>query len=132
MCRGTLRALQYAKRLAGDVRALCIATTPEVHERLERRWNRFPILTEGIKLVIIDYDYRDILTPLTDYIAQASQKEFPGQLITVVVPEFVPDDAFARVLHNQTANLLRSRLRGFEDVIIIDVPYHIPSVSEAK
>ncbi|MCB0010693.1 MAG: APC family permease, partial [Anaerolineales bacterium] len=130
--RGTLRALQYANRLAGDVRALCIATTPEVHERLERRWNRFPILTEGIELVIIDYDYRDILTPLTDYIAQASQKEFPGQLITVVVPEFVPDDAFARVLHNQTANLLRNRLRGFEDVIIIDVPYHIPSVNEAK
>ena len=29
------------------------------------------------------------------------------------------------MLHNQTANILRRRLRSKEDVIVIDVPYHI-------
>lgn len=128
--RGTLQALQYAKRIATDVRALCIATTPEVHERIERRWARFPKLTEGIKLVIIDYDYRDILTPLVDYIETVNHDEFPDLLITVVIPEFVPADPPARILHNQTANLMRRHLRAREDVIVIDVPYHIPSVGE--
>lgn len=126
--RGTLQALQYAKRIATDVRAICIATTPEMRERVERRWERFPNLTKDIDLVIIDYDYRDILTPIVAYIEVISQKEFPGWLITVVIPEFVPSDTFSHILHNQTANLLRRHLRSQERVIVIDVPYHIPSV----
>jgi hypothetical protein len=125
--RGTLQALQYAKRLATDVRAVCIATTPEMHERVERRWARFPKLTAGIELVIIDYDYRDILTPLVEYIEKVNHEEFPDLLITVVIPEFLPTDSFSQVLHNQTANLIRRRIREREHVIVIDVPYHIPT-----
>jgi amino acid transporter len=129
--RGTLRALQYAKRIATDVRAVCVATTPEMRERVERRWARFPQLTTGIELVLIDYDYRDILTPLVEYIEKVNHEEFPGWLITIVIPEFVPSDTASRVLHNQTAGLMRRRLRERVDVIVIDVPYHIPHLNEA-
>lgn len=125
--RGTLRALQYAKRIATDVRAVCVATSPEVHERIERRWNRFPKLTEGIELVILDYDFRDILTPLVNYVEKVDQDEYPGQLVTIVIPEFIPTEAMAGVLHNQTAKILRNRLRADQDIIVIDVPYHIPT-----
>lgn len=123
--RGTLRALQYAKRISSDVRAVCVVTSPEMHERLLRRWDRFPKLTEGIELVLIDYDYRDVLTPLVDYIERVNHEEFQEHLITVVIPEFVPLEAPARLLHNQTANILRSRLHSKEDIVVIDVPYHI-------
>jgi amino acid transporter len=123
--RGTLRALQYAKRISDDVRAVCVITSPETRERVERRWNRFPELTQDVKLILIDYDYRDILTPLADYIEQVNRDEFPHQLTTVVIPEFIPEVAVAGLLHNQTANILRSRLRRFEDIVVIDVPYHI-------
>ncbi|MAS37907.1 MAG: hypothetical protein CL610_28185 [Anaerolineaceae bacterium] len=123
--RGTLRALQYAKRIGDDVRAICVATTPQVHERIESRWARFPELTEGIELVIIDYDYRDILTPIVNYIDNVNREEFKKQLITIVIPEFVPANRGATILHNQTANILRSRLHAQEDVVVIDVPYHI-------
>ena len=125
--RGTLRALQYAKLIATDVRAVCVATTPEIHERIEQRWARFPKLTNGIRLVIIDYDYRDILTPLVDYVDRVNRLEFDDQLVTIVIPEFVPEEPLANVLHNQTANILRRELRNREDVIVIDVPYHIPA-----
>lgn len=125
--RGTLRALQYAKRIATDVRAVCITTSPEMRERVERRWARFPKLTAGIKLVVIDYDFRDIIEPLVDYIEKVNHNEFHDLLITVVIPEFVPSEAPARILHNQTAGFIRRRLREREDVIVIDVPYHIPS-----
>lgn len=123
--RGTLRALQYAKRITDDVRAVCVATTPEVHQRIERRWARFPKLTASVQLIIIDYDYRDILTPIESYIEQVNHEEFPGSLITVVIPEFVPSSPIAQILHNQTANLLQRRLRAHQDVIMIDVPYHL-------
>jgi amino acid transporter len=128
--RGTLLALQYARRIATDVRAVCITTTPEVRGRVERRWARFPKLTAGIKLVLIEYDYRDILEPLVEYIEKVNHHEFPGLMITVVIPEFVPSDSASRVLHNQTANLMRRRLREREHVIVIVVPFHIPSLGE--
>lgn len=125
--RGTLLALQYAKRLSNDVRALSITTSDETRERLLRRWNRFSNITDDIKLVMIDYDYRDILNPLVHYIEQVNNEEFPDQLTTVVIPEFVAEHRMSRVLHNQTANRLRARLRSYKDIVIIDVPFHIDS-----
>ncbi len=129
--RGTLRAMQYSKRIATDVRAVSIATSPAVRERIQERWARFPKMTKDVELVIIDYDYRDILTPLEDYIENLNQTEFPDQLITVVIPEFVPASQMTQILHNQTANLLQRRLRARPDVIMIDVPYHLAPVSES-
>lgn len=129
--RGTLRALTYAKRIASDVRAVSIVTSPAQRERIERRWNRFPELTAGVKLVLIDYDYRDILEPLVEYIHWVNGVEFPDQLVTVVIPEFVPDSLPGQFLHNQTANFLRLRLRNEEDVVVIDVPYLIRRAPES-
>ncbi len=130
--RGTIRALKYARRIADDVRAVSIATSPEVRERLERRWARFPNLTEGIRYDIIDYDFRDILDPLIDYIDHVNNAEFPGQLVTVVVPEFIAESFWAGFLHNQTANIIRRRLRHQENLIIIDVPFHVGPAGYAQ
>lgn len=123
--RGTLRAIRYARHFSSNVRVVAISTSDEMRARIQRRWDRFADLTADCQLIIIDYEYRDILTPLVDYIAGVTNEEYPGQLITVVVPEFVPESAWGHLLHNQTANILRVRLLGIEDVVLIDVPYHV-------
>jgi hypothetical protein len=46
-------------------------------------------------------------------------------LTTVIIPEFVPESLSEQLLHNQTANLLRLRLRQHQDIVVIDVPYHV-------
>lgn len=124
--RGTLRALRYAKRISHDVRAVYIATDDAQKERFMVRWQRFPEMTDNVTLQCIEYEYRDILTPLVDYIDEVSHKEFPGRLITVVIPEFVPESFTGHLLHNQTANILRVRLRTLQNVVVIDVPFHVP------
>jgi amino acid transporter len=123
--RGTLLALNYAKRFSSDVRAVCVITSQEFTERLHHRWRRFPNVTRDISLVEIDYDYRDILAPLVQYIKQVSTDEFPEKITTVVVPAFVPENGLANFLHNQTANRIRDHLRHFSNIVIIDVPYQI-------
>jgi hypothetical protein len=128
--RGVLRALKYARRLSDDVRAICITTSPEMRRRVEDRWSRFPELTEDVHLICIDYDYRDIMTPLVDYILRVNHEEFPEQLVTVVIPEFVAETLWERTLHNQTANSLRRALHQHHDLVVIDVPYHIMSTKE--
>ncbi len=128
--RGTLRALRYARRIATDVRAVCITTSPEMKERLIRRWNRFDDITHDIKLICIDYDYRDILTPLVDYILHVNHDEFPDHLTTVVIPEFIAEEGWEQLLHNQTANSLRRALHRHEDIVVIDLPFHIRSAKD--
>jgi amino acid transporter len=123
--RGTLRALKYARLISPNVRAVCIATSEEMKERVQRRWDQFPEITGNIRLIFIDYDYRNILEPLVEYIDRVNNGEYPGQLTTVVVPEFIPISVPAQLLHNQTANILRLRLHTSKDVIVIDVPYHV-------
>lgn len=129
--RGTLRAMRYAKRISSNVRAVCICTSPEMKARFEEQWARFPEVTDGIELVMIEYEYRDILKPLVQYIEETVHHDYPNQLITVLIPEFIPKHQAAQFLHNQTANMIRSRLRRQDNIVIIDVPYLVDGQPEA-
>ncbi len=123
--RGTLRALQYAKLITKDVRAVYISTDASLKERFLRRWKKFPLLTQNVNLIGIDYDYRDVLTPLIEYIEHVHSVEFPDQSITVIIPEILTNSLLSSGLHNKTALLLRGRLRHYLDIIIIEIPFHI-------
>ncbi len=128
--RGTLRALAYAKRFSSDVRAVCVTTSTEMRERILKRWARFPEITSSIRLVCIDYEYRDVLHPLVDYIEHINHDEFRDQLTTVVIPEFVAESLWEQLLHNQTAWRLRHELAQHRDIVLINVPFHLQSVKE--
>jgi amino acid transporter len=123
--RGSLLALEYAKRISKDVRVLSIVTDEASRQHIMERWDRFTDCTSCTKLELIEYDYRDVLTPIVDYIIHVNTVEFPHKLITVVIPEFIPERWIARFFHNQTASQLRWRLRQFKDIVIIEVPFKI-------
>lgn len=123
--RGTLLALQYAKMISSDVTALTIFTDEDSKEKFFAKWDRFAEITQGIQLVAVDYDYRDILNPVINYIKHINEVEFCDQLTTVVIPEFLPREKFAKFLHNQTASRLRALLKDDKDIVIIQVPFHI-------
>jgi amino acid transporter len=125
--RGSLLALEYAKRLSKDVRVLSIVSDQASRDHIMERWERFSDCTSCTKLELVNYDYRDVLTPIVDYIIHVNTVEFPHKLITVVIPEFIPERWIARFFHNQTASQLRWRLRQFKDIVIIEVPFKIDS-----
>jgi hypothetical protein len=121
--KGTLRALRYARKISSNVQAVCIVTDARMKEKIETRWARFPEITSDIQLVMIDYEYRDILTPLVKYIEDATENAYCNQLVTVLIPEFISESWVTQLLHNQTAGLLRSRLKRHDNIVLIDVPY---------
>ena len=123
--KGSLLALQYAQRISNNVQVVCIVTSESTKERFQERWDRFPSLTSKAKLVYIDYDYRDIITPIIDYILKVTEEDHPNEKTTVLIPEFISSSIRESLLHNHTANLLRGRLRSHQDIIIIDVPFHL-------
>jgi hypothetical protein len=54
----------------------------------------------------------------------AAQRQ-SNELITIVVPQFVPHCWWHNLLHTQTAVLLRLGLLFKPGIVVTDVPYHV-------
>jgi hypothetical protein len=123
--RASLRAIKYAHRFASDVRVVHVVFSEEEEATIRTKWAKCQTVLGSAQLVFLQSDYRELLNPIVAYIDRVNNQEFPGQLVTVVIPEFLPDNRATMVLHNQTAAQLLVRLRNYEDVVVIDVPYHL-------
>jgi hypothetical protein len=60
-----------------------------------------------------------------EYINQLLELRQPNELLTVVVPQFVPKHWWENLLHNQTALLLRFALLFKPGLVILEVPYQV-------
>jgi hypothetical protein len=119
--RGVVRALQYAKTLAPNamVRAVYVETDPAKTARLEERWGVWGL---GVPLVVLTSPYRSLLRPLLDYV-DAIQSRGEDQMVTIVLPEFLPRKWWQHILHNQTALMIKAALLFRRNTVVADVPY---------
>jgi hypothetical protein len=120
--QGSLAALRYARKLSPDVTAVHVSINPVESEKLRERWD---VYGEGFRLVILNSPYRLMIEPLLDYLAYLEANKQPNEIITIVVPNFIPKESWSRVLHMRTAETLRKVLRNREDVVITEVPYQV-------
>jgi amino acid transporter len=120
--QGTLAGLRYARMLSDDVTCVHIVIEPADAEKTRKKWE---IWGEGVRLVMLDSPYRLFVEPLLEYIADLAEKRQPGEIITVVVPEFVSDNRLTTALHTNTAEILRGQLKTQHGIVITNVPYHV-------
>jgi amino acid transporter len=120
--RGSLAALRYARSLTDDITAVHVSLDPEEAERLQQKWETWG---EGIRLVILDSPYRLLIEPLLEYIEEINRKRQPNEVITIVVPEFIPRHRYNNLLHTQTAFWLRLALMFKPGIVITNVPYQV-------
>jgi amino acid transporter len=120
--RGTLAALHYARSLSADVTAVHVPIDPAEGEALRRKWEQWG---DGIRLVMLESPYRLFLEPLLEYIEEVAAHRQPNEIITVVVPQFVPKHWWSNLLHTQTAIQLRLVLLFKPGIVVTDVPYHL-------
>jgi amino acid transporter len=120
--RGVVRAVQYARTLAAPaavVRAVYVEADPGRTSRLEEKWGKWGL---GVPLVVLTSPYRSLLRPLLDYIDQI-QSRGDDQMVTIVLPEFLPRKWWQHILHNQTALLIKGALLFRRNIVVTDVPY---------
>jgi amino acid transporter len=119
--RGVVRAVQYARTLAPTavVRAVYVETDPAHTARLEDKWGKWGL---GVPLVVLTSPYRSLLRPLLDYLDHL-QSRGGEQMVTIVLPEFLPRHWWQHVLHNQTALLVKGALLFRRNTVVADVPY---------
>ena len=120
--QGSLAALRYARMLSDDVTAVHVAIDPAEAEKVKKKWEMWG---EGVRMVMLNSPYRLFLEPLLEYITEISERRQPGETITIIVPEFIPNNFLGSALHTNTADLLRSQLKRQEGIVIINVPYHL-------
>jgi hypothetical protein len=120
--RGVLRALEYAKAIAPEhVTAVYINLDYEATQKLRAKWSEW---VEGVELVVIASPYRSLVGPLSRYVDRRI-KQHEDQMVTVVLPEFVPAKWWQHLLHNQSSLMLKGALLFKRNVIVTSVPYHL-------
>ena len=119
---GTLAALSYARLLSDDLTAVYISLNPDEIKGIREKWE---VWGEGVRLVILESPYRLLIEPLLDYISEIISRRQPNEIITIVVPQFVPRRWWHNILHMQTANWLRLALLFKPGIVITDVPYQV-------
>ena len=119
--RGVVRAVQYARTLAptATVRGVFVEIDPGQTRRLEERWAQWGL---GVPLVVLGSPYRSLLRPLLENVDKIHARG-DDQMVTVVLPEFLPRRWWQHVLHNQTALLVKGALLFRANTVAADVPY---------
>jgi hypothetical protein len=120
--RGSLAALRYARTLSDDITAVYVSIDPNEAAKIQKKWE---IWGEGVRLVILDSPYRLFLEPLLEYIEEIDEQRQANEIITVVVPQFVPRHWWTRFLHARTADTLRKVLLNRTEIVITEVPYEV-------
>jgi amino acid transporter len=119
--RAVVQAVEYAKTLSSDVRAVYVNVDTAVTDQLRRDWERWG---QGVPLVILESPYRSLMQPFLDYI-EAVDAERPHDFLTVVLPEFVPARWWHHLFHNQRALLIKGALLFKPNVVVTSVPFHL-------
>ncbi len=119
--RAVVQAVEYARTLSSDVRAVYVSVDPMFTERLRSDWEQWG---QGVPLVVLESPYRSLLEPFLEYIEQVDA-ERPGTFLTVVLPEFVPAKWWHHLFHNQRALLIKGALLFKPNVVVTSVPFHL-------
>jgi len=118
---GVLPALEYARTLSHDCRALFVEIDPVETRLIRERWEDFGL---GVPLVILESPYRSVIGPVLKYLEEV-KKERPNYVVTVVLPEFVPRKWWHKLLHNQSGLFLKIALMLRRDIVFTNVRYYL-------
>ena len=117
----TLRALAFARATApATLRAITVSAEDDATTRsLADAWTQRAV---PMDLVVIESPYRETVRPVLRYVGHL-RREHPGDVIAIVIPEYVASPGWQHLLHNQTALRLKTRLLFEPAVTVTSVPW---------
>jgi amino acid transporter len=120
----TLQALAFARAThPSTLTAVTVQVDQQETQALADEWRAREI---PVELKIINSPYREITTPLLDYIRDI-HRDSPRDAVCVFIPEYIVGHWWEDLLHNQSALRLKARLLFTPGVMVANVPYHLTS-----
>lgn len=125
------KSLRFALKLSGEVYAVQVRADEKMDD-LVALWPEMveaPTRLLGIpppQLVVIESPYRQLISPLLDYITTFVDAH-PDRQIAVIIPDLIEQHWYHYLLHNQQGEVLKALLllRAQERVVIIGVPWYL-------
>lgn len=114
--------IDYATKISDDIKVVHISTDKEFTEKFIKKWDSW---NPGVELVVIESQFRSVFDPLVEFIITSDKNKEPGEVVTVLIPEFVTCKWWHRFLHNQTGLMLQNMLVFQTDVVVTTVPFHL-------
>lgn len=127
--RGIFPALDYARSLFSDCRALHIEIDANETARLRKEWEEY--VGDEVPLVILPSLYRSLIAPMLVYLDEV-QKERENHTVTIILPENVSSKWYHSLLHNKNGLLLRLYLLNKPGVIVTNVRYFLDREIDAE
>jgi amino acid transporter len=118
--KGVLRGVQWARSLNPDrILAVTVASNDEERKAIEEQWKAFDV---PIELHTVYSPYRELTRPIMQFIDELDEQH-EGDIITVVIPEFVTSWK-TQWLHNGSAFALKAKLLYRPHTAVVSVPIH--------
>ena len=121
--RSAVQAINVARTLSDDVRAVIVADDQVEAQEARDRWER---QIPGVALVVVESPYRALTGPLLAYLDVLDHSWPPDReapITLVVIPEYVPRHWWERILYNQATHQLRRAILGRPNTVVTAVPY---------
>ena len=123
MDRAVAEAIDYACSMSDVVRAIHVAVDEDTAAAFRAQWRTW---APFVPLQIAPSPYRETVMPLIE-IVEATRTEYPGALITVLIPEVVTRHLWVEPLHNQLGLAIELALWDKADVVVSTVRVQLHS-----
>lgn len=125
--RSSVRAIRYAKTISDNIVVFSVVLD---EERAEKLREEYALLNLDFPLVIWNSPYRKVVDPLIKYIESEEYKYEPGDMITVLLPEFEVRKSWHRILHNQTRLFVTRELMKHKHIVVSTIPLQLKDDNE--
>lgn len=117
--KSSIRALRYARTISDNVTAFSIAVDEDSEDKIKKSYAR---INTDIPLYIRKSPFRKVVEPLLKFIESEEYDYQPGDMITVILPQFSVHRWWHRFLHNQTRVYIERELLKHKHIVIATMP----------
>lgn len=122
-----VKALRYAKSMTPNVEAFHVETYEGEADKLRNKWKE---LNTDIPLVIKQSPYREVVGPLAKYIFSEEHTAKPGDIVTVLLPQFIVPKWWQMAFHNNTSVFIANALIHGKNVVVSVLPFYLEDMQK--
>lgn len=122
-----IKALRYAQSISPNIEAFHVAVDEAEAEKLKSKWAK---LHTNVPLIVKLSPYREVIRPLHEYIKSEEHASRSGDIITILLPQFIVPKWWQMALHNNTSLLVANALLEDRDIVISILPFYIEDKPE--
>lgn len=125
--KSSVRALRYARTISDNVTAFSVAIDEEGERKLREHYSK---IKTDIPLKVKYSPYRKVIEPLLEFIKSEEYNYRPGDIITVMLPQFAVRKWWQKLLHNGTRLFIERELMKHKHIVVSTMPLQLKDDDE--